>query len=282
MSARWLSSSTGAWGPPCVIRKTAARRYWVPTSKADRMAVDTASPDPRGHSSSETTTPTAPPTAMSSMRISPTRQPLGWIRLNTISTSMVNAAWPAVNDQTSGTNAARNATTGRTLHSTTGFTPISSISTLPMTNPSVVPITARSTLVPVVSALDRNTDIAASTTQNPCCTGNRCVVATARARPSPVRTLFRTTTARVARYPDVMRVIACVSDSTRTAAPVSGSSRPSTRFSTGRASAAAAPAMTRPVIATVAPKVRRSSSRWPTATAAASSGSPRSSAMSSR
>ena len=61
---------------------------------------------------------------------------------------------------------------------------------------------------------------------------------------------------------------------------VSGSSRPSTRCSTGRASAAAAPAMTRPVIATVAPKVRRSSSRWPTATAAASSGSPRSSAMS--
>ena len=50
----------------------------------------------------------------------------------------------------------------------------------------------------MVSALLRNTDIAPSTTQNPCSTGNTCVTATASANPSPVRRLLRSTTARVA------------------------------------------------------------------------------------
>ena len=85
-------------------------------------------------------------------------------------------------------------------------------------------------------------------------------MATARASPSPVRRLLRTTTARVARYPDGMWATAWDSDSTRSAAPVSGRPRPSTRAHTGRASAAAATAMTRPVAPTVAPNVRRVSS----------------------
>ena len=100
------------------------------------MAADTALPDPRGHSSSDTTTPTAPPTAMSSMRISPTCQPVGWIRLKTISTIIVNAACPAANDAISGTYAATNATIGNTAHNTAGSTPMNSMSTAPMTNPS--------------------------------------------------------------------------------------------------------------------------------------------------
>ena len=49
---------------------------------------------------------------------------------------------------------------------------MNSMNTAPRTNPSAVPTTARTTLVPVVSALLRSTDIAPSTTQKPCCTGN--------------------------------------------------------------------------------------------------------------
>ena len=58
---------------------------------------------PRGHSRSDTTTPTQAPTTTSSTRISPTFHPVGTIRLNTISTIMVNAAWLAVNEPISGT-----------------------------------------------------------------------------------------------------------------------------------------------------------------------------------
>ena len=75
------------------------------------------------------------------------------------------------------------------------------MTTAPNTKPTAVPATARSTRVPVVSALLRNTDIAPSTTQNPCSTGNTWVTATASANPSPVRRLLRSTTALVARNP---------------------------------------------------------------------------------
>ena len=115
-----------------------------------------------------------------------------------------------------------------------------------------MPATARSTRVPVVSALLRNTDIAPSTTQNPCSTGNTCVTATASASPSPVRRLLRSTTALVARKPLVMAATATVSGITQSAAPVSGNRRPSTRAHTGLASAAAALRMIRPVTAMVA------------------------------
>ena len=156
------------------------------------------------------------------------------------------------------------------------------MTTAPNTKPTAVPATARSTRVPVVSALLRNTDIAPSTTQNPCCTGNTWVTATASASPSPVRRLLRSTTALVARKPLVMAATATVSGITQSAAPVSGSRRPSTRAHTGRASAAAALRMIRPVTATVAEMVRRFNSLRPTATAAASSDSSSISAMSSR
>ena len=190
-----------------------------------------------------------------------------------INTIIVNAAWPATNDATSGTYAEPNATSGSSIHSTTGSTPTISITTAPSTNPTVVPATARSTRVPVVSALLRNTDIAPSTTQNPCSTGNTCVTATASAKPSPVRRLFRSTTALVARNPLVMAATATVSGITQSAAPVAGRRRPSTRAQTGRASAAAALRMIRPVTAIVAEMVRRFSSLRHISTAASSSAS---------
>src|SRR6185312_239534 len=189
------------------------------------------------------------------------------------STIIVNAAWPATNEATSGTYAEPNATTGKSIHSTTGSTPSNSMTAAPSTKPTAVPATARSTRVPVVSALLRNTDIAPSTTQNPCSTGNTWVTATASANPSPVRRLLRSTTALVARNPLVMAATATVSGITQSAAPVSGSRRPSTRAHTGRASAAAA---------TVAAMVRQFNRLRPTSTAAASLDSPSSSVMSSR
>jgi hypothetical protein len=150
-----------------------------------------------------------------------------------------------------------------------------------MTNPIVVPMTARTIFVPVVNALLRNTDIAPSTTQKPCCTGNTCVIATATASPRPVRTLLRSATDRVATNP-VMLAAAAVSESTRSDAPVSGRRRPSARAHTGRASAAAAAAITRPVAPIVAAMARRVNSVRPTATADSSLAAPSTSTMSSR
>ncbi|WP_090588857.1 hypothetical protein [Mycolicibacterium brumae] len=119
-------------------------------------------------------------------------------------------------------------------------------------------------------------------TQKPCSTGNRWVTATARARPSPVRRLLRTTTDRPLRYPDGRPVTASVSDSTRPAAPAGARPRPSTRASTGRLSAASAQEISRPVTPICAPTLRRCSSRRPTTTAVWSSGARRIAAMSSR
>ena len=47
--------------------------------------------------------PATAPTTMSSMRTSPTRQPVGTIKLKVTSTIIVNAACAAVKDATSGT-----------------------------------------------------------------------------------------------------------------------------------------------------------------------------------
>ena len=117
--------------------------------------------------------------------------------------------------------------------------------------------------MPVVNALLRSTDIAPSTTQNPCSTGNTCVTATASANPRPVRRLLRTATDRLAKKPDVICAAATVSGISRSDAPVGGSRSPSARAHTGRASAAAAAAMIRPVAPTVAAMVRRLSSSRP-------------------
>ena len=126
-----------------------------------------------------------------------------------------------------------------------------------------MPATARTTRVPVVSALLRNTDIAPSTTQKPCCTGKTWVIATASASPSPVRRLLRTTTARVATKPDGSDAMACDSDSTRSAAPDSGSlsaEHPGPhRAGVGRGGEP----MTRPVAPTHAEIVRRSTACAP-------------------
>ena len=145
-----------------------------------------------------------------------------------------------------------------------------------------VPSTARSILVPVVSALLRSTDIAPSTTQKPCSTGKRWTIATANASPRPVRRLLRTATERPDRKPDVVDVTAAVSGSSRSVAVVGGNRRPSALAHTGRASAAAAAAITRPVAPMVAAMVRRFSSSRPSATAVSSSSAPRIATMSSR
>ncbi len=58
------------------------------------------------------------------------------------------------------------------------------MTTAPMTNPITVPVTARTTLVPVVSALLRSTDSAPSTTHSPFWTGEHNVTTTASARPA--------------------------------------------------------------------------------------------------
>ena len=134
----------------------------------------------------------------------------------------------------------------------------------------------------MVSALLRSTDIAPNTTQNPCCTGNTWVTVTAAASPNPVRRLLRTITARVATKPLGRDAMASDSESTRSAAPLSGSRRPSTLAHTGRASASAASRMTRPVAPTQAEMVRRLSSRRPQPIAAASLDSARTSRMSPR
>ena len=283
--ASWPSAKTrssAASDAPRLTRRTAACRYVAPTSAAASIAFDTADDAPRGHNNTDTTTPTAAPTSTSSTRIRPTLQPVGTITLKMISTIIVNIACPAMNDATSGTYAEPNATSGSIAHITAGSTPINSMKIAPSTKPIPVPVTARSTRVPVVSALLRNTDMAPSTTQKPCWTGKRWVTATATARPRPVRRLLRTTTARVATKPVVRYAMACDSDNTRAAAPASGSRRPSTRAHTGRASASAATPITRPVAPTQADIVRRVNNFRPMPIAVASFGSPRISMTSSR
>ena len=89
------------------------------------------------------------------------------------------------------------------------------------------PTTARTTRVPVVSALLRSTDIAPSTTQKPCWTGNTWVTATASASPRPVRRLLRTTTDAVAEEAVASATRAPETpSSSRSAAPVVGQPRP--------------------------------------------------------
>ena len=100
-----------------------------------------------------------------------------------------------------------NATIGNRIHSTTGST--RAVRSPPRgQNPTAVPGHRAQHRVPVVSALLRNTDIAPSTTQNPCSTGNTCVTG---GQSQAVRSLLRSTTALVARNPLVMAATATVS-----------------------------------------------------------------------
>ena len=64
------------------------------------MARRTAATAPRGHNNTDAVRPTAAPRAMSSRRIRPTCQPVGWIRLKMMKTIMVNMVWPAMKEPT--------------------------------------------------------------------------------------------------------------------------------------------------------------------------------------
>ena len=91
------------------------------------------------------------------------------------------------------------------------------------------------------------------------------MVATANANPTPVRIALRAATERVARNPFAILLTATVSGSNRSAAPVSGSRMPSALAHAGRASAATAAAIIRPIrSADVAIARRRSNSRMST------------------
>jgi hypothetical protein len=90
-----------------------------------------------------------------------------------------------------------------------------------------------------------------------------------------VRSALRTATDRPPRKPDVVDVTAVVAGISRSVAVVGGSLSPSALAQTGRASAAAAAAITRPVAPMVAAIVRRFNSARPIVTAAVSSGAAR-------
>jgi hypothetical protein len=105
--------------------------------------------------------------ATSSIRTSPTCHPAGLMMLYRISRETVNPACPAVNE-TAGAMPATRIATGSSTHSSTGFVPSMSTSAPPMMNPIVVPTSPRTTLCPVLRALERSTDSAPSTIQNEC------------------------------------------------------------------------------------------------------------------
>ena len=80
----------------------------------------------------------------------------------------VNAAWPAANEIAAGATPVTRMAGGRSTHSTVVFVPTASTMTAPTTMPTTVPSTARTTLWPVLSALERSTESVPRTTQNAC------------------------------------------------------------------------------------------------------------------
>ena len=79
------------------------------------------------------------PSATSSIRTSPTRQPIGSMMLNRITTRTVNAACPAANEMAVGANPATNTVSGSSDHSDTGLVPSTSTSAAPTAKPMTVP-----------------------------------------------------------------------------------------------------------------------------------------------
>ena len=112
--------------------------------------------------------------------------------------------------------------------------PSSSTRPAPIRNPKKVPISARSAVDPVVSAEERSTDIAASTTQNPWAISVTSASSTAKDRPSAPRTLFWNQTDRRVMWPATIRNAAA-----NGLIAVLGICRPSSRSTSGRASEAA-------------------------------------------
>src|SRR6266536_5718722 len=145
--------------PNAASRQAASARYRA--ASADRSWPVA----PRGHSSTATTRLTPIPSAMSSSRTSPIRQPCGWRRSNRTITNSVKPAWPTRKDTTVGTYAARNATIGSVIHSPTSSVPMASVRTAAITNPPTVPSMACRAVLPVPSALERSTDSVPNTTQ---------------------------------------------------------------------------------------------------------------------
>ncbi len=87
-------------------------------------ALPNAAAAPRGQNSTPTTRLTAQPIATSSIRTSPIFQPAGTIRLNRISSVIVNAACPAANEIAAGASPANRTTNGSSTHSTVVSVPI--------------------------------------------------------------------------------------------------------------------------------------------------------------
>ncbi len=171
---------------------------------------------------------------MSSIRTRPTVQPTGAMMLNRITTITVKAAWPAANDTASGKYAATTTTKGSNTQRCQGVTPTTRMMPAPARNPTSVPPSARRAVEPVVNAVVRSTDIAASTTQKPCAISVTSASSTAMDSPSPPRTLFWNHTDRRVMCPAASRCAAAIGPSTDP-----GACRPSNRSSSGRASAAA-------------------------------------------
>ena len=104
------------------------------------------------------------------MRTSPRLQPAGWRMLKRMSTVSVNAACAAANDIAAGASPASRTATGSTSHSSALFVPISHTRPRRRRSPPRCPASARSAVCPVLSALERSTDSAPSTTQKECWT----------------------------------------------------------------------------------------------------------------
>ena len=108
--------------------------------------------------------------ATSSTLTSPTRQPVGWMMLNKITTVSVNAACPPANEMTAGATPARKTASGSRNHNSAVFVPIPTSRAAPTMKPARVPSMARTASCPVFSALERSTDSAPRITQNECWT----------------------------------------------------------------------------------------------------------------
>ena len=288
-SASWLSvaSFVGA-SPRNAPRVILPHRRLAGTAakmaRAASTARDADAVAPLGHSSSDTITPTSAPTTTSSTRIRPTLHPVGTIRLKTISTIIVKAAWRRGERSDLGH-------VGRAEHDDGHQGPQHRSGRHP----------EHADEHGAEQEPDARADHGA---QHPGAGGQRAAAQhrhRAEHHPEPV---FHREQMRRPRRPGPARgrcagccapppsgwprtrsssdAAATVSGSSRSDAPVGGSRSPSARAQTGRASAAAAAAMIRPVAPMVAAMVRRLSSCRPSSTAASSSGAPRIATTSSR
>ena len=165
---------------------------------------------PRGQIRPPTSRLTPAPSATSSKRTSPTRQPAGASRSKSTSTTTLNAAWLAAKEIAWPAYDASSTASGSTAQSTPRSLPTASRISPPMKIPANVPSSARAIEALVESAFERSTDIVPSTIQKPCWRSVSCATSTASASPIAPRTLLRNHTESV---------LACVSAS-RVPAPI--------------------------------------------------------------